>query len=153
LIEEEPAMTLQDILRTKGTVVFTISPGATLDDVAQQLVEHNCGSLLVCETATDPRARRVVGIITERDILRACAARKPLDQLRVGETMSPDLITASPADSVEDTMGLMTEKRIRHLPVLENGELVGLISIGDVVKAQHQQMAVENHYLKSYILS
>ena len=58
------------------------------------------------------------------------------------EMMSPDLITATPTDSVEDVMGLMTEKRIRHLPVLENGELVGLVSIGDVVKAQHQQMAV-----------
>lgn len=146
-------MTLQDILRSKGNTVHSISPGATLDDVAQLLVEHNCGSLLVCETASDPRARRVVGIITERDILRACAARKPLDQLRVGEMMSPDLITGSPTDSIEDIMGLMTEKRIRHLPILENGELVGLISIGDIVKLQHQQMAVENHYLKNYIMS
>lgn len=146
-------MRLQEILSIKGNIVHTISPGATLDDVAQELVEHNCGSLLVCETVSDPRSRRVVGIITERDILRACAARKPLDQLRVGEMMSADLITRSSADSVEDTMGLMTDKRIRHLPILDNGELMGMISIGDIVKFQHQQMAVENHYLKSYIMS
>jgi len=145
-------MTLKDILLEKGYAVHTIGPEATLEDVVQTLVRHNCGSLVVCEQTTVGDEPQVVGIITERDILRACAARKaPLDKQRVADVMTGNLITGSPTDSVEDTMGLLTEKRIRHLPILEEGRLRGIISIGDVVKAQHQQMAVENHYLKSYI--
>ena len=65
--------------------------------------------------------------------------------------MTRDVTTGSPDDSVEDTMGLMTELRIRHLPVVEDGQLVGLVSIGDVVKMQHDQLTMENHYLKSYL--
>jgi CBS domain-containing protein len=139
-------MTLQDILRVKGSHVHSISPDATLDDVVQTLVRFNCGSLVVC------RERRMVGIITERDILRANAAREaPLDQLRVEDSMSSNLVVGSPQDSVEDTMGLLTQHRVRHLPVLDGDELVGLISIGDVVKAQHDALSMENHYLKEYL--
>lgn len=148
-------MKLQEILRSKGSHVYSIRPDATLADAVQALVQHNCGSLVVCEPdASKHNGLGMVGIITERDILRACAARLgPLDALGVGDTMTTRVVTASPADSVEDTMGLMTEKRIRHLPVVEAGELAGMISIGDVVKAQHHLMAVENYYLKSYIQS
>src|SRR6185295_9475251 len=127
------AMTLQEILREKGTAVHSIFPDATLDDVVHKLVRHNCGSLVVCEPG-DCEQGRLSGIITERDILKACAAHKPLDSVRVSEVMTRDVITGAPSDSVEDTMGLMTENRIRHLPVLEHGRLQGLISIGDVVK-------------------
>ena len=67
--------------------------------------------------------------------------------------MSSNLVTGTPDDSVEEIMGLMTDRRIRHLPVIDDGQLAGLISIGDVVKAQHQRLSVENHYLKSYIQS
>ena len=94
----------------------------------------------------------MLGIITERDILRACARyRQSLEQLTVAEVMTHDVVTGAPGDSVEDTMGLMTEKRIRHLPVMDGGHLLGIISIGDVVKAQHDQLTMENHYLKNYI--
>jgi CBS domain-containing protein len=145
-------MTLNDILREKGAAVLTIDPSATLDDVVQKLVRHNCGSLVVCEPTSEGRAPRMVGIITERDILRACAARKtPLDQVLVSQVMTTKVVTAGLGDGVEDVMGLMTVNRIRHLPVLDEGRLAGLISIGDVVKAQHAQYALENHYLKSYI--
>jgi len=86
--------------------------------------------------------------------LRTTAAtNKPLSEIRVSEVMSVDLIVASPGDSIESVMGLLTEKRIRHLPVVENNQLKGMISIGDVVKAQYDQLALENHYLKSYIQS
>jgi CBS domain-containing protein len=140
-------MTLQEILRTKGSAVHSIAPHASLEDVVQTLVRHNCGSLVVCDSAG-----QLCGIITERDILRACAAHKAsLEDLSVNETMTTELITGSPADSVEDIMGLMTDNRIRHLPVLEEGRLCGLISIGDVVKWQHAQLSLENHYLKNYI--
>lgn len=146
-------MTLQEILRVKGSRVHGIRVEATLDDVVQTLTEHNCGSLVVSERAGDSPGK-VVGIITERDILRACAARRgPLDSLSVADFMTRDMVTGSPSDSVEETMGLMTDRRIRHLPILDQGELVGIISIGDVVKALHDQAAMENHYLKSYIQS
>ena len=142
-------MLLQEILRHKGVVVHSIRPDATLDDVAQTLVRHNCGSLIVSDSDS---SMIMLGIITERDLLRACAARRvPLEQLRVREHMSTTVTTAAPADSVADTMGLMTELRIRHLPVVEDGRLVGIVSIGDIVKAQHDSLTMENHYLKTYI--
>lgn len=144
-------MFLRDILNAKGTVVHTIDAEASLEDVVQTLVRHNCGSLVVFDKSS---SRRMVGIVTERDILRACAAHKAaLSQLRVADAMSPNLVVGSPGDSVEDTMGLMTEKRIRHLPVVEDDQLLGLVSIGDVVKMQHDRLTMENHYLKSYLQS
>jgi CBS domain-containing protein len=146
-------MTLQEILRVKGSRVHGIRLDATLDGVVQTLIEHNCGSLVVSDRE-GAGLGTVAGIITERDILRACAARRgPLDSLSVADFMTRDMITGTPQDSVEETMGLMTDRRIRHLPILDRGELVGIISIGDVVKALHDQAALENHYLKSYIQS
>lgn len=143
-------MKLHDILSEKGTHVHTIAPTATLDDVVQKLVEYNCGSLLVCEHSAEG-GQHILGIITERDILRACAARMRLTEVSVSSVMTRNLVTGHPDDSVEAVMGLLTEKRIRHLPVLDQGRLAGLISIGDVVKAQHRQTLVENHYLKTYL--
>ncbi|HJS08702.1 MAG TPA: CBS domain-containing protein [Pirellulales bacterium] len=142
-------MKLADILAHKGYKVHSIRPSAMLAEVVQVLVRHNIGSLMVCENED---CKRMLGIITERDILRACAARRgPLETTRVSEVMTTNVVTGSPCDSVEDTMGLMTEHRIRHLPVLENDELVGIVSIGDIVKAQHDALTMENHYLKSYL--
>ena len=144
-------MTLHDILRNKGSKVFTIRPEATLADVAAALAEHNIGSLLVCRS--DDCEETILGIITERDLVRTCA-RNPslsLERITVAEVMVRNPITVSGTESVEDMMGLMTQRRIRHLPVVEEGRLVGMISIGDVVKAQHDSLALENHYLKSYI--
>ncbi len=145
-------MTLRDILRVKGTDVHTISPDATLDDVVQELVRYNVGSLVVCERASDDDEPTMIGIITERDILRAQAAHKaPLEELYVAGTMSKNLITAKPDDRIEHAMGLMTKNRVRHLPIVVKGKLYGMISIGDVVKSHHDQLEMENHYMKSYI--
>ena len=147
-------MRLQEILRVKGSQVHSTSPDATLDDVAQQLIASNCGSLLVCEGAAQGGEGTMVGIITERDILRICAERRgPLDRLQVSEVMLRHPLTGTPYDTIDDTMGLMTERRIRHLPIFDEDRLVGIISIGDLVKAHHDQIALENHYLKSYIQS
>jgi len=143
-------MTLDDILRSKGTDVYKTTPGTTLHEVVDQLVARNCGSLVVC----DPdQPSRMIGIITERDILRACrAGRKPLDRVTTQDAMTTEVVTAALDDSVEKIMGMMTEKRIRHMPVVDNaGQLAGMISIGDVVKAQHDLLTIENHYLKNYI--
>src|SRR5262245_25490463 len=109
-------MNLSEILQTKGHTVHTIGAEATLDDVVRTLVRHNCGSLVVC--SNEAGATKMLGIITERDILRACAAHQTqFVKLRVSEVMTSKIATGSPHDSVEDTMGLMTSLRIRHLPV------------------------------------
>jgi CBS domain-containing protein len=144
--------TLQEILMTKGARILSISPHATLADVVDKLVKHNCGSLLVCE---EEDCMKMLGIITERDILRACVAgNAPFNQIRVSDVMSRDLVTGTPTDSVQDAMGVMTDHRIRHLPILDDeSRLIGLVSIGDLVKHQHDQLSMENHYLKSYIQS
>lgn len=148
-------MLLQDILRRKGSKVHSIAPHAMLDEVVHKLVENNCGSLVVCEPSSDgDAAGTLVGIITERDILRSCATYGgSLRELAVRDVMSRELMTGTPDDSIEETMGLMTQRRIRHLPILVDGRLAGMISIGDLVKAHYDEVTMENHYLKSYIQS
>ncbi len=141
-------MQLREILKTKGSNVLTIEPKASLADVVQKLVENRCGSLVVCDGDT------MVGIISERDILIAVAeVNEPLEAITVQRRMTVDVVTGSPDDTINNIMGLMSEKRIRHLPILEDKKLAGLISIGDIVKAQYNQLSVENHYLKNYIQS
>lgn len=146
-------MLLREILQNKGSTVLTIAAQATLAEVVQKLVKNNCGSLVVCEVEGDPS--HMVGIITERDILRASAdLSSSLDQMRVADRMSRNPVTCTPDDSIQDAMGVMTERRIRHLPIVnEAGKLVGMVSIGDLVKHQHDQLTMENHYLKTYIQS
>ena len=142
-------MLVREILEVKGRAVLTCEPEDTLAAVVDKLVEKNCGSLVVCDAGG-----QMVGIITERDILRATAhTRGPLDFVRVAERMTRTPIVAAPDDTVAETMGTMTQHRIRHLPVIDGDSLVGIISIGDLVKAQHDEVSRENHYLKNYIQS
>ena len=145
-------MNLEEILKSKGSTVFTIGAEATLEQAISRLVDHNIGSLVVCDRDVE-QGERPIGIITERDILHACSSRSGHDlaTTRVEEVMSTDLSKASPADLVENMMGLMTKKRIRHLPVVTDGRLVGLVSIGDIVKAQHDHLAMENQFMRDYI--
>lgn len=141
-------MTVQEVLRGKGSAVHAISPRATLGDVVRELVAHNCGSLVVCD------GDNLVGIITERDILRACAAHAAeLDTLKVEQFMTANLITGQITDDLNEVMGVMTTHRVRHLPIMQAGRLAGLISIGDVVKRHLDALTVENHYLMNYIQS
>ena len=142
---------IQDILNVKGKVVHTISPGTRLDVVAKTLVEHRVGSLLV--TRQGPSGEQeLLGIVTERDILYHCAkSNLPLGEVEVTTVMSSPLMTAAPTDSIDQVMGLMTDKRIRHVPVLAEGVLIGIVSIGDLVKAQHDKLAMENQFMKEYI--
>ena len=144
-------MTIHDILQLKGAAVFTILPNATLQEVTEELVRRNIGALLVCSRDAQD-GEQVLGIISERDILHVCASgRGPLSTVSAAEVMSKQLFTAAPTDSVEDVMGLMTQRRIRHVPVMLGGRLVGLVSIGDVVKSQHDRLAMENQFMKNYI--
>jgi CBS domain-containing protein len=146
-------MQLQDILAVKGTTVFTTSPQALLADVVRDMVERNIGSMLVCERDVG-MGERPVGIVTERDLLRCFAAGKcDLTLLTVAEVMSTKLITARPGDLVSDLMGVMTTHRIRHVPVMSGQRLVGLVSIGDLLKAQHDHLVAENEFMRDYIRS
>jgi CBS domain-containing protein len=142
---------IQDILNRKGTVVHAVSPGTRLDEVARTLVERRIGSLLV--TRQGPSGEpELLGIVTERDILYHTAkSNLPLAEVEVTTVMSSPLITALPTDSIDQVMGLMTNKRIRHVPVVCEGRLIGLVSIGDLVKAQHDRLAMENKFMKDYI--
>jgi CBS domain-containing protein len=144
-------MKIDDILTAKGTAVQTISPEATLQEVVARLIESRIGALVVCRSGA-AGGDELAGIITDRDILYASATgRRPLDEVKVAEVMTTALITGAPDDEVEQVMGLMTNRRIRHLPVVVEGRLAGIISIGDVVKAQHDRLAMENRFMKDYI--
>ncbi len=144
-------MTLCDILKAKGNTVFTIIPEATLEEAIRELVKRNVGALVVCQRDIDC-GERLAGIITERDLIRFCAtAEASLVEFKVHDVMTAHVVTGTLQDSVESTMQLMTTRRIRHLPILSEGRLVGIVSIGDVVKNQLDQLAMENHFMKNYI--
>jgi CBS domain-containing protein len=146
-------MRLHDILAAKGTSIFTTSPETSLAVVVRQMVEHNVGSMLVCQRDLT-LGERLVGIITERDMLRCFAAGQwDLTSLTVAEVMTTKLITACPNDSVADLMGVMTTHRIRHVPVMNGERLVGMVSIGDLLKAHHDHLIAENQFMRDYIQS
>jgi CBS domain-containing protein len=144
-------MKLREILGAKSDRVYSIHPEATLDEVVREMVRYRIGALMVFERRPGKRRPRVLGIITERDVLRAQAARARFEQTRVAEAMSAELVTAAPDDEIETAMRLMTYRRVRHLPVLEGERLLGVVSIGDVVKAQRDTLVMENHYMQGYI--
>ncbi len=140
-------MTVNEILNKKGTAVISIAPDCTIQDAIKELVGQGVGALLVLDAAKD-----VVGIITERDILRASARQfDNLAGLKVADLMSKDLIIGCWNDSISYVEQVMTESRIRHLPIFKKKNLVGIISIGDVVKANAEQAAGEIRHLTSYI--
>ena len=142
-------MKLRDILGVKGHHVYTVRPDQTVQDAVQILMQHRVGALLV-----EDAERRAVGIITERDVLRECVDRAAkLSQVPVREAMTRDLIIGVPDDEIGYTMGIMTQNRIRHLPVMDGDHVAGMISIGDVVKATLDETEYENRYLKEYIQS
>jgi CBS domain-containing protein len=139
--------TVRDVLRRKGNQVFVICPDATTYDALVLMAEHNVGALLVLDEQS-----RLSGIVSERDYARKVAlyGRSSRTTL-VREIMTEAVHRVRPEQTVEDCMALMTEHRVRHLPVLDGGELIGVISIGDVVKAiiTEQEFVIEQ--LQSYI--
>ncbi len=140
-------MKIRDILQIKGSHVYTVRPDQTVHEAVGILTQHRVGALL----AQDAHGN-TVGIITERDVLRECLHRADqLKQMLVRDAMTKDLIIGLPGDEIGYTMGIMTNNRIRHLPVMDGGKLAGLISIGDVVKACLDETEYENRYLKEYM--
>lgn len=140
-------MIVDAILRAKGARVETARPEWTVLQAVQKLTEHGVGALVV---STD--GRRIAGIISERDVMRQIASGGPatLDKT-VDAVMVRDVITCTRSDTVTQLMTVMTERRIRHLPVVENENLVGIISIGDVVKRRIEESEYETEALRQYI--
>lgn len=147
--ERGEGMFVSDILAQKGGLVFTVTPGTTVAEVAQQLSTRRIGSVLVIDGT-----HGIAGIVSERDVVRAMARHggAALD-LAVRQVMTRDVVTCHPDDPIERVMGLMTSGRFRHLPVEDHGELIGLISIGDVVKARLEETQHETEALKAYIVA
>lgn len=139
-------MRISDVLRSKGSNVVTIGPDRTVLDVVRTLVRHNIGATVVVEDG------RPVGIVSERDILKL-TARGPgaLASIQVRALMTRDLVTSEPDDDLDHVMNLMTNHRVRHLPILSDGELVGIVSIGDVVNRLRSESEEANRHLMSYI--
>jgi len=139
-------MKIREILGRKGRHVVTISPEESVLAAARTLVGHDIGSLVVTD---GPRPQ---GIITERDILRL-TAREParLPDTAVGEVMTTDLVVADLDDELEEAMTVMTDRRLRHLPVVEDRALAGIVSIGDLVNACLARVEDENEHLRRYI--
>jgi CBS domain-containing protein len=140
-------MKIEDVVRTKGTGVITIAPAATVQALVDLLAEHNIGAVVV---SSDGRV--IDGIVSERDVVRHLASDGP-DVLAaaVASIMTADVKTASPEDEIEETAHTMTYARIRHLPIVVDGELRALISIGDVVKHRIDQLTDERNHLLGYL--
>ena len=135
-----------DILGDKGRELLTIDAEASVLDAVRLMVERNVGSLLVTE------GERIAGIVTERDYLRRVTLEGRTEgETRVGDIMSSPLVVVAPDTSVDECMAVMTDRRIRHLPVAEDGDVVGLVSIGDLVRFKSQQQSFEIRYLTDYI--
>jgi CBS domain-containing protein len=140
-------MLVSQILKSKGDSVFTISPNETIGSASSLLHSRKVGALVVQD-----QADRVVGIISERDVVRAVAEAGAAALLQpVSRSMSAEVIFAEPTESVDELLTRMTDRRIRHLPVCREDRLVGIVSIGDLVKVKIAEAEHEAETLKNYI--
>jgi CBS domain-containing protein len=137
---------VSQILKTKGDSVFTVKPSDTVAAVAALLHTRGVGAFVVLE------AERVAGIVSERDVVRAVAAHGAAALERpVSDFMTANVLFAEPGETVDSALGRMTDRRIRHLPVCRNERLVGIVSIGDLVKFKISEVEAEADGLKAYI--
>ncbi len=148
LLERRTLNLLSDILREKGNAVLRIDGGASVFEAIKQMVDLNIGALLVTEDDG------TTGILTERDYLRRVTLEGRTDkETLVREIMTTPVICLAPETTVDECMALMTEKRFRHAPIMDGGEIVGMISIGDVVKYHSKQQSAQIRYFTDYITS
>jgi CBS domain-containing protein len=142
----EIAGTISGILAQKGSTVWSIAPAALVFDAIAMMADKNIGALPVVEND------RLIGIVSERDYSRKVILKgKSSKETRVEEIMTRDLVTVEPSDTVVDCMRVMTEKRVRHLPVMEGAKMVGVLSIGDLVKWLISAQAATIDNLEQYI--
>lgn len=140
-------MKISDVLRTKGSAVITVAPQETIASLLELLTQHNIGAVVV---STDGAA--VDGIVSERDVVHQLHARgSELLDAPVSDIMTAKVVTCSPDDELTDIGALMTDNRFRHLPVVVDGRLVAIVSIGDIVKARMDQLATERDLYEAYI--
>ena len=141
--------TARDLLREKGTQVYATSPDATVYDALQQMADKNIGALIVFE------GDRMVGLISERDYARKIVLKNKFSrETAVSAIMSRDVVTVAPDKNLEECMEVITEHRVRHLPVVEEDRVLGIISIGDIVKGiiKHKEFVIEQleYYIKGW---
>jgi CBS domain-containing protein len=150
-------MPIKNVLQAKGSFVATIPPDATLTQLVDTLAEHRIGAIVVSADG-----HHIDGIVSERDLVRALRSEGglpsfresrliQLDRVAVREIMTSEVTTCTAETSIEQVMGIMTSSRIRHVPVLEEGELVGIVSIGDIVKARISHLEWERSALVDYV--
>lgn len=141
-------MRINDVITSKGSsAVWTIKPGATIKELLSELSEHNVGALVVSEDGTT-----MVGIVSERDVVRKLHSVEDLRNQSVADIMTSDVQSCGPDDSLDSLMSLMTDRRIRHVPVLDaDAGLVGVLSIGDAVKFRMEQLQFERDQLHEYV--
>ena len=141
-------MNVRRILTTKGGGVVTVRPDQTVREAIALLAKHNIGALVAVDEENRP-----VGILSERDITRRLAKDEDLFTLPLSDLMTKNVITGMPQDDLKSVANTMTDKRIRHLPIVDQGKLCGIISIGDVVKTQRDQYMGEVDTLQTQILA
>jgi CBS domain-containing protein len=142
-------MLLKDILKNKGGQPVTVPSTATVADAIRAMNDHKVGSVMIPNADGSP-----AGIFTERDVLNLCVeGRTDFAKMSIRPCMTCDIITGKLDDKVSDVLGIMTAKRFRHMPVVEDGIMVGVVSIGDLVKAKLEETAVEAQNLREYITS
>jgi CBS domain-containing protein len=151
-------MRIADILRAKGSEVATVTESTTVTGLLAELAVHNIGAMVVIGPPSGPEwgeragSGGVVGIVSERDVVRYLHEQGPeLMRRPVGQIMTAVAVTCRPDDPVDDLAALMTNNRVRHVPVLDGGRLVGIVSIGDVVKVRMEELQAERQQLLAYI--
>ena len=138
-------MLIRDILKKKGSKTITTSKETKVVDIAHILTKEKIGAIIIIEK------EKVIGILSERDIVRAFTQKKSVRNTQVHELMTKNVITCSLEDNNEDLLILMVAKKFRHLPVLEKNKLVGIVSIGDLVKDRTKRLKKEIDQLKTYV--
>ena len=139
-------MRIADVLRNKGAGVLTTSPDTVLSDLISGLVGRNVGAMVVVG------ADAVIGIVSERDVVRMLHEHgADALECRVADVMTGDVVTCTSEDTVDGLSALMTTHRVRHVPVVDDGRLAGIVSIGDVVKTRMEELQAEREHLAAYI--
>lgn len=139
-------MIVRDILSSKGDFVATVPPSATVRELIDALAEHNVGAVVVTDGSGE-----LAGIVSERDVVRALRTDTGLLDRPVSDIMTVEVAVAAPEEAIDRLMLTMTEGRFRHVPILDHGRLVGVVSIGDVVKRRIGELEGEKESLVGYI--
>lgn len=140
-------MTIRELLKEKGSELIGVHPDTPVAKAIEKMVDRNIGAVMILDESGKP-----LGLFTERDALRAWVkAGKNFEGLRVKDIMTVDLVVVKPDDDLNTAMGIMNKLKIRHLPVVEGGKVIGIISIRDVVNSLVGKLEAEVHYLKEYI--